>query len=66
MTENLVTVNQARNNVIVSTPGPQGPRGTGILNGIGAPEEYLGIIGDFYLNVSNMNSHVLQFKIPYL
>ena len=48
MTENLVTVNQARNNIIVSTPGPQGPRGKTILNGYGAPAENLGLEGDFY------------------
>ena len=48
MTENLITVNQARNNVIVSTPGPQGPRGKTILNGYGAPAENLGLEGDFY------------------
>ena len=50
MTENLVTVNQARNNVIVSTPGPQGPRGRTILNGTGAPSNNLGLTGDFYYN----------------
>jgi len=50
MTENLVTVNSARNNVIVSTPGPQGPRGRTILNGVGAPSNNLGLTGDFYYN----------------
>lgn len=39
----------------IGVAGPQGPRGTGILNGVGAPSNSLGIIGDFYLNVSNMN-----------
>lgn len=52
MTENLVTVNSARNNVIVSTPGPQGPRGRTILNGIGAPSNNLGLTGDFYYNTA--------------
>lgn len=42
-------------NVDLGTSGPQGPRGTGILNGIGAPSASLGINGDFYLNTSNMN-----------
>ena len=48
MTENLVTVNSSRNNVIVASPGPQGPRGRTILNGNGAPAENLGLEGDFY------------------
>lgn len=52
MTENLVTVNSARNNVIVSTPGPQGPRGRTILNGVGAPSNNLGLTGDFYYNTA--------------
>ena len=50
MTENLVTINSARNNVIVATPGPQGPRGRTILNGSGAPSNNLGLTGDFYYN----------------
>ena len=42
-------------NVDLGTSGPQGPRGTGLLNGVGAPSAGLGINGDFYLNTSNMN-----------
>ena len=42
-------------NVDLGTSGPQGPRGTGLLNGVGAPSESLGINGDFYLNTLNMN-----------
>ena len=41
--------------VTLGTSGPQGPRGTSLLNGVGAPSSSLGIIGDFYLNTSNMN-----------
>lgn len=41
--------------VTLGTSGPQGPRGTSLLNGVGAPSAGLGIIGDFYLNTSNMN-----------
>ena len=52
MTENLVTINSARNNVVVATPGPQGPRGKGILNGVGAPSNNLGLTGDFYYNTA--------------
>jgi hypothetical protein len=42
-------------NVDLGTSGPQGPRGTALLNGVGAPSSSLGIEGDFYLNTSNMN-----------
>ena len=42
-------------NVDLGTSGPQGARGTGILNGTGAPSVGIGINGDFYLNTSNMN-----------
>ena len=42
-------------NVDLGTSGPQGPRGTSLLNGVGAPSSSLGIEGDFYLNTSNMN-----------
>lgn len=52
MTENLVTVNSSRNNVVISTPGPQGPRGRTILNGVGAPANNLGLTGDFYYNTA--------------
>lgn len=41
--------------VTLGTSGPQGPRGTSLLNGAGVPSPTLGIIGDFYLNTSNMN-----------
>ena len=42
----IVTV--PSNEVVVSSPGPQGPRGKGILNGTGVPSENLGLEGDFY------------------
>jgi hypothetical protein len=42
-------------NVDLGTSGPQGPRGTSLLNGVGVPSQSLGIVGDFYLNTSNMN-----------
>jgi hypothetical protein len=43
-----VVVTEIRNDVIVSTPGPQGPRGKSILNGNGVPSANLGLEGDFY------------------
>lgn len=48
MTNEKVIVKEQVNNLIVSSPGPQGPRGRTILNGNGAPAENLGLEGDFY------------------
>jgi hypothetical protein len=45
-----VIVKETKNKVIISTPGPQGPRGRTILNGTGAPSANLGLAGDFYYN----------------
>lgn len=47
-----VIVKETKNNVIISSPGPQGPRGKTILNGTGAPASNLGLEGDFYYNTS--------------
>jgi len=47
MVETIV-VTVPNNEVVVSTPGPQGPRGKSILNGNGVPAENLGLEGDFY------------------
>jgi hypothetical protein len=46
-----VIVSETINKVIISTPGPQGPRGRTILNGSGAPSNNLGLQGDFYYNI---------------
>lgn len=45
-----VIVRETKNQVIVSSPGPQGPRGKTILNGSTAPANNLGLSGDFYYN----------------
>lgn len=45
-----VIVKETNNKVIISSPGPQGPRGKTIHNGSGAPSSNLGITGDFYVN----------------
>lgn len=34
----------------LGTSGPQGPRGTSLLNGVGEPTSSIGIEGDFYLD----------------
>jgi len=47
MTETII-VTEVINDVIISSPGPQGPRGKSILNGTGAPAANLGMEGDFY------------------
>jgi hypothetical protein len=43
-----VVVTEVVNDVVISSPGPQGPRGKTILNGNGVPAENLGLEGDFY------------------
>jgi hypothetical protein len=55
MSELQVIINQENVVVDVGTSGPQGARGTGILNGTTAPNNNIGIIGDFFLNTTNMN-----------
>jgi hypothetical protein len=64
MAELQVSINETINNVSINeenvvvelgTSGPQGARGTGILNGTTAPSNNVGIVGDFYLNTTNMN-----------
>jgi len=47
MTDKII-VTEIKNDVVISTPGPQGPRGKTILNGLGVPAETLGLEGDFY------------------
>jgi hypothetical protein len=47
MTDTVI-VTEVVNDVVVSSPGPQGPRGKTILNGNGAPSANFGLEGDFY------------------
>lgn len=49
MTETIV-VTEVKNQLIVTSPGPQGLRGRTILNGVTAPANNLGLEGDFYYN----------------
>lgn len=51
MTEKVI-VKEEKRKVIVTTPGPQGPAGRTILNGVGAPSANLGFAGDFYYNTT--------------
>jgi hypothetical protein len=46
----LVTSISSRNQVTVTVPGPQGPRGKTILSGSGAPSNNNGLAGDFYFD----------------
>jgi hypothetical protein len=64
MAELKVEIDQITNNIIIDeenvvielgTSGPQGGRGTGILNGTIPPNNTIGILGDFFLNTTNMN-----------
>ena len=52
MANEKIIVTENKNKVVISTPGPQGPRGRTILNGTGAPSSNLGYIGDFYYDIS--------------
>ena len=52
---NNVTIDEENVVVELGTSGPQGARGTGILNGTTAPNNAIGIVGDFFLNTTNMN-----------
>ena len=52
MSNEKVIVKENKNKVVISTPGPQGPRGRTILNGSGAPSNNLGLAGDFYYDTS--------------
>ena len=45
-----IIVTENVHNVIVSSPGPQGVRGSTILNGNGAPASNLGLTNDFYID----------------
>ena len=45
---NSVVVRETINQINVASPGPQGPRGKTILNGLGSPADNLGLEGDFY------------------
>ena len=50
--QETIIVTENVNKAVVSTPGPQGPAGKTILNGIGVPASNLGRIGDFYYDTS--------------
>lgn len=50
MTEQVV-VTGIKKQVVVQTPGPQGPAGRTILNGSGTPSNNLGATGDFYYDI---------------
>jgi hypothetical protein len=52
---NNISVNEENVVIELGTSGPQGGRGTGILNGTTAPNNNIGILGDFFLNTTNMN-----------
>jgi hypothetical protein len=64
MPELKVEIDQITNNIVIDeenvvielgTSGPQGGRGSGLLNGTTAPSNIVGILGDFFLNTTNMN-----------
>ena len=52
-----VVVSSQKNKVVISSPGPQGPRGRTILNGSGDPASNLGLVGDFYFDTVSAAFH---------
>ena len=56
MVESVVVKEQIKK-VIISSPGPQGPRGRTILNGSGDPSANLGLTGDFYFDTVSAAFH---------
>jgi hypothetical protein len=53
--DNNVKVNVCENvaEITISNTGPQGPRGTQVLSGVGAPDISLGLIGDQYIDTNS-------------
>ena len=54
---NNVVIDEETVVVTLGTSGPQGARGNSILNGVVAPDNTIGMVGDFYLNTENMNMY---------
>ena len=52
MAENNVKITEQINKVVISSVGPQGPRGKSILSGSSTPLDSVGIEGDFYFNTT--------------
>ncbi len=63
MVESVVVKEQV-NKVIISSPGPQGPRGRTILNGSGDPAPNLGLTGDFYFDTVSAAFHGPKVSDP--
>ena len=57
MSNEKIVVTEIKNDVVVSSPGPQGPRGKTILNGTGAPSNAIGLEGDFYYDKNTTRFH---------
>jgi len=47
-----IKITEQVNKVVISSSGPQGPRGRTILNGTSSPANNLGLEGDFYFNTT--------------
>jgi hypothetical protein len=48
-----VVIPQVETSVHVTSPGPQGPRGSLILRGSGLPTSSIGVVGDYYIDDSD-------------
>lgn len=47
---NNINVERTDNVVEISSSGPQGPRGKGLIHGSGVPSNLIGIDGEFYID----------------
>ena len=53
---NTVVIPQVTQSIQVTTPGPQGARGTVFLSGNGTPTSAVGVDGDFYVDLDDSSA----------
>jgi len=53
---NVIEIPQTEYVIEITSPGPQGRRGTIFLTGQGAPTDDIGVDGDFYIDTANANN----------
>lgn len=49
----VVALEDTESTICVGSSGPQGPRGSMVLSGVGDPSPVIGLIGDQYINTDN-------------
>lgn len=48
-----VVVEDTESSICIGSSGPQGPRGSMVLSGVGDPSPAIGLLGDQYINTDN-------------